>query len=157
MNLLCKKVIKVLKKKKLTLSLAESCTGGLLSSYITSISGSSNIFEFSLVTYSNKSKLKILKIPKKIINKYGSVSKECCKLMVENLSKIIKSDISLSITGIAGPKGRMKNKPVGLVFIGLKKGKNIKVNKFLFKNKGRIYIQKTTVNEALKLILNSCK
>ena len=155
MKLLCKKVIKVLKKKKLTLSVAESCTGGLLSSYITSIPGSSNVFEFGLVTYSNKSKFKILKISKKIIKKYGSVSKECCEHMVKNLNKISKSSLSLSITGIAGPKGYTQNKPVGLVFIGHMKRNKINIYKFLFKNKGRIYIQKATAKKALKLILNS--
>ena len=124
----------------------------MLSSKFTSISGSSKIFKMGLVTYSNKSKINILKIPKKTIEKYGAVSVQCCLAMVNNLSKISKSKISIAITGIAGPKGGTKNKPVGLVYIGLKTGKIIKINKFIFKKKGRIPIQKATTEKAIKLI-----
>ena len=121
MKNLSKKVVQKLIKKKLKVSFAESCTGGLLSSSITSISGSSKVFNLGLVTYSNKAKMNILKVPKKIISKYGAVSKECCLSMVKNLSKISKANISISITGIAGPKGGTKQKPIGLVYIGIKK------------------------------------
>ena len=89
------KLVKKLTKKKLKISFAESCTGGLLSSSITSISGSSKVFNLALVTYSNKTKIKILKVPSKILTKYGAVSKECCKSMVKNLSKISKANISI--------------------------------------------------------------
>ena len=157
MNKLLKKVTNILKKKKLQISFAESCTGGLLSSSITSISGSSKIFSFSLITYSNKSKINFLKVPKKIIQKYGSVSKQCCLSMVNNLSKISKSNISVSITGIAGPSGGSKNKPVGLVYIGIKKNKKIKIEKFLFKNKGRSFVRKSTMKKTLSLILSFIK
>tara|TARA_B100000029_G_scaffold491852_1_gene552496 strand:- start:414 stop:890 length:477 start_codon:yes stop_codon:yes gene_type:complete len=153
MKKLSKKIINLLKKKRLKIAFAESCTGGMLSSSITSISGSSKVFTMGLITYSNKSKYDILKVPKKIISKNGSVSIQCCLSMVNNLRKISKSDISVSITGIAGPKGGTKEKPVGLVYIGIKKGNNIKIKKNLFKNKGRSYIQKATVNKALKLII----
>ena len=108
MKNLTNKVVQKLIKKKLKISFAESCTGGLLSSSITSISGSSKIFNLGLVTYSNKAKINILKVPKKIIDKYGAVSKECCLSMVKNLSKISKANISVSITGIAGPNGGTK-------------------------------------------------
>jgi PncC family amidohydrolase len=108
-----------------------------------------------LVTYSNNSKVKLLKVPKKTITKYGAVSHETCLSMVKNLSKISKANISISITGIAGPKGGTKEKPVGLVYIGFKKGNKIMIKKNLFKNKRRIRIQKTTVNEALKIVLNN--
>ena len=147
-----KKIISILIKRNITISVAESCTGGMLSSKFTSISGSSKIFKMGLVTYSNESKINILKIPKKTIEKYGAVSVQCCLAMVNNLSKISKSKISIAITGIAGPKGGTKNKPVGLVYIGLKTGKIIKINKFIFKKKGRIPIQKATTEKAIKLI-----
>ena len=149
-----KKVFLLLKKKKLNLSVAESCTGGMFSSSINSISGSSKVFNMGLVTYSNQAKISMLKIPKKIINKYGAVSVQCCLAMVNNLSKISKSNICISITGIAGPKGGTKQKPVGLVYVGIKKNKIIKINKYLIKNRGRRYIQNTTVKKALQLIHN---
>ena len=154
MSNLSLKIVKLLTKKKLTVSLAESCTGGLLSSLITSISGSSKVFNMGLVTYSNNAKVKLLKVPKKTITKYGAVSYETCLSMVKKLSKISKSDISISITGVAGPNGGTKDKPVGLVYIGLKKGSKIFIKKNLFKSKKRISIQKATVNQALKMILN---
>ena len=148
------KILKILTKRKLTLSFAESCTGGLLASSITSLSGSSKVFNMGLVTYSNNAKIKLLKVPKKTITKYGAVSYETCLSMVKNLSKISKSNISISITGIAGPNGGTKKKPVGLVYIGLKKGSKTIIKKNLFKNKKRISIQKATVYKVLKMILN---
>ena len=151
------KIIKILKKKKFKIAFAESCTGGLLSSTITSINGSSKVFTMGLVTYSNQSKNIILKVPNKILKKYGAVSEQCCLSMVKNLGKISKSDISLSITGIAGPSGGTKQKPVGLVYVGVKKHNKINVKKYLFKNKGRDYIRKNTVNRSLSLILNLIK
>ena len=152
MKNLADKIVKKLIKKKLKISFVESCTGGMLSSAITSINGSSKIFDLGLITYSNKSKINILKIPKRIINKYGTVSKECCLGMVENLNKISKTDIALSITGIAGPKGATALKPVGLVYIGIKKGNKITIKKNLFKPKKRNHIQKAAVKTSLKLI-----
>ena len=141
-------------KKKIKISLAESCTGGLFASTITSVHGSSKIFSLGLVTYSNQSKIKILKVNKSIINKYGAVSSQCCRAMAEGLSKISKANFYISITGIAGPKGGSKSKPVGLVYIGILKGKKILINKSLFRTKNRISIQKATVKKALN-ILNS--
>ena len=157
MKKLSQKIVRLLTKKKLKISLAESCTGGLLSSSITSISGSSKVFTIGLVTYSNQSKISILKVPINIIRKYGAVSYETCLSMVKNLGKISKTNISVSITGIAGPKGGTKQKPVGLVFIGIKKGNKTLVRKYLFKNKKRTSIQKTAVNKALNLILSFIK
>ena len=148
-----KNIIKKIIKKKLKISVAESCTGGLLSSAITSVSGSSKIFNFGLVTYSNKSKIKILKIPKKIIRKYGAVSEQVCKAMVKKLNEIDETNISISVSGIAGPKGGTKKKPVGLIYIGIKKGYKVIIKKCLFKNKSRTYIQNAAVNQCLKLIL----
>ena len=157
MKKLSQKVVKLLDKKKLNISFAESCTGGFLSSSITSISGSSKVFTIGLVTYSNQAKINILKVPKKTIIKYGAVSYETCLSMVKNLSKISKTNISLSITGVAGPKGGTRDKPVGLVYIGIKKGNKTFVKKYLFKNKKRNLIQKLTVKEALNLILAFAK
>ena len=152
-----KKIVSLLKRKKLKISFAESCTGGLLSSTITSVSGSSKVFNLGLVTYSNQSKIKVLKVSKKIIKKYGSVSEQVCRAMVKNVSKIGKTNISVSITGIAGPSGGTKIKPVGLVYVGIKKGNRTEVKKYLFKNKGRSYIQKAAVNKSLGLILSFLK
>ena len=157
MKKISQKVVKLLTKKKFKIAFAESCTGGLLSSSITSISGSSKIFTLGLVTYSNQSKISILKVPKSIIRKNGAVSYEACLSMVKNLSRISKTNISVSITGIAGPKGGAKQKPVGLVFIGIKKGNKTLVKKYLFKNKKRISIQRITVIKALNLILSYFK
>ena len=139
MKKLTQKLVNFLNKKKLKVSFAESCTGGLLSSYITSISGSSKVFTLGLVTYSNQTKIDILKVPKKIIIKHGAVSYETCLSMVKNLNRISKTNISVSITGVAGPKGGTKQKPIGLVYIGVKKGNKILVKKFLFKSKKRNY------------------
>ena len=141
-------------KKKISISVAESCTGGLLSSKFTKLSGSSEYFQMGLVTYSNKAKIKILKVKKKIIDKYGSVSPQCCRSMVQNLSKLSKSKINVSITGIAGPRGGTKEKPVGLVYIGLKKGNKVLVTKNLFSKKQRNNIQILTVKKTINLILN---
>ena len=157
MKKLSQKIVNVLRKKGLKISFAESCTGGLLSSSITSISNSSKVFTLGLVTYSNQSKISLLKIPKKIISKHGAVSYETCLSMVKNLNKISKTNISVSITGIAGPKGGTKKKPVGLVFIGIKKGNKTLVKKYLFKNKKRSSIQRVTVDKALNLILSFAK
>ncbi len=143
MKIKSKKILKILKRKRLKISFVESCTGGMLSSAITSISGSSKVFTLGLITYSNQSKIKVLKVPKNILKNHGAVSMKCCLSMVNNLSKISKSNINVSITGIAGPKGGTKQKPVGLVFIGIKKDKKIILKRCLFANKGRNYIQQS--------------
>ena len=152
-----KKIISLLKKRGMKLAIAESCTGGMLSSAITSISGSSKVFTMGLVTYSNQAKKSVLKVPQKIINKYGAVSVQCCLAMVNNLSKISNSKVCVSITGIAGPKGGSEQKPVGLVYIGIRVGKKVIVNKCNFKNKGRIFIQKQTVKKTLNLLAQLIK
>ncbi len=152
-----KKIVSLLKRKKLKLAIAESCTGGMLSGAITSVGGASKVFSMGLVTYSNQAKIGLLKIPKKIIQKHGAVSIQCCLSMVNNLSKISKSKVCISITGIAGPSGGTKKKPVGLVYIGIKSGKKILVSKNQFKNKGRSSIQKATVKKALNLTLKQIK
>ena len=157
MKKLSQKIVKLLTKKKLKISFAESCTGGLLSSSITSISGSSKVFAIGLVTYSNQSKISILKVPINIIRKHGAVSYEACLSMVKNINKISKTNISVSVTGIAGPNGGTKKKPLGLVFIGIKKGNKTLVRKCLFKNKKRSAIQRAAVSKSLNLILSFLK
>ena len=157
MKKLSQKIVRLLVKKRLKISFAESCTGGLLSTTITSISGSSKVFTIGFVTYSNQSKIIALKVPKKIIRKYGAVSYETCLSMVKNLNKISKTNISVSVTGIAGPRGGSKKKPVGLVFIGIKKGYKTLVRKYLFKNKKRSAIQRAAASKSLNLILSFLK
>ena len=157
MKELSKKVINLLRKKKLKISFAESCTGGMLASSITAIRGSSKIFTLGLITYSNQSKINILKVRRNIIIKHGAVSYETCLSMVKNLSLMSKTQVSVSITGVAGPGGGTKSKPVGLVYIGVKKGKKILIKKYLFKSKKRKSIQKSSVNKALNLVLSIAK
>jgi PncC family amidohydrolase len=152
-----KSLVKILIKKKLKIAFAESCTGGLLASSITSVSGASKIFNLGLITYSNQAKIKFLKVNKNIIKKYGAVSHECCLEMVNNLSKISKANINVSITGIAGPKGGTKQKPVGLVYIGIKKGNKTQIIKGFFKSNKRSSIQKASVKKALNLVLRIAK
>ena len=157
MKNIAKKIVYILQKKKLKISFAESCSGGMLASAITNVSGSSKVFNLGLITYSNDAKIKILKVPKKIIKKYGAVSGQVCKSMVKNVSKIANTNISVSVTGIAGPRGGTRKKPVGLVYIGIKSENKIKIKKYLFKNKGRTYIQKSTVKKCLELITSAIK
>ena len=149
-QLLHKKLI----KKKLTISVAESCTGGLLAHNFTKLANSSKYFQMGLTTYSNQAKIKILKVNKNIIKKNGAVSKECCKSMVQNLSKISKSKINVSITGIAGPGGASIDKPVGLVYIGIKKGKTLLIKENKFKSNNRNLIQTFTVKKVIKIIID---
>ena len=157
MKKLSQKIIKLLEKKRLKISFAESCTGGLLSATITQITGSSKVFTTGFVTYSNQSKINTLKVPENTIRKYGAVSYETCLSMVKNLNKISKTNISVSVTGIAGPKGGSKKKPIGLVFIAIKKGNKTLVRKYLFKNKKRSAIQRAAVSKSLNLILSFLK
>jgi len=147
-----KNLVKILTKKKLKIAFAESCTGGMLASEITSVSGASKVFGIGLVTYSNQAKITVLKVNKSIIQKYGAVSPQCCKAMVKNLSKISKAQINVSITGIAGPNGGTKKKPVGLVYIGVKKNNKIFITKNIFKEKSRKAIQKSTIKKTFKII-----
>ena len=142
--LLSEKIIKKLIKKNISISVAESFTGGLLTSEIISLPGSSKIFNMGLITYSNESKLKILNIKNNTLNKYGAVSKQIANQMVNNLYKLSKSKICISTTGIAGPSGGSKKKPVGLTFIGIKIMNKTIIFEKKFKG-SRIIIQKKAV------------
>ena len=152
MKLHIKKIINKLINKKLTISVAESCTGGLLSSTLTSFTGASQFYTLGLITYSNSSKVNLLKISNKYLIKHGAVSKQTCLAMVKNLNNIAKTHISVSTTGVAGPSGGTILKPVGLIYIGIKTRKKTVCKKFLIKNKGRNYIQRESVKKALRLI-----
>ena len=147
-----KQIIAKLKKNKIKLSIAESCTGGMLAQTITSVSGASNVFSFGIVNYSNQSKIKYLKVPYKIIKKYGAVSEECCYSMVTKLANISDAKLNIAITGIAGPDGGTNKKPVGLVYIGIKKNTRVEIKKFLFKVKNRKSIRENSIKKSLELI-----
>ena len=137
-------------EKKLTVTTAESCTGGMIASSIVSVSGSSAIFKSSVVTYSNEMKSKILNIPLKSINENGAVSKVIAYTMAYNVLDLMNSDISIAVTGIAGPGGGSKNKPVGLVYIGIGTKQNIVTKRYLFKG-NRLKVRQETTLKALKL------
>ena len=156
-NKLSKKLLEICAKKNMKLLTAESCTGGLLSANITGIAGSSDVFSYGFICYSDESKKNFLNVNNETLNSYGAVSYETCLYMVKNLNKISKTNISVSITGIAGPKGGTKKKPVGLVYIGIKKGNKTLVKKYLFKNKKRNLIQRAAVNKVLNSVLSFAK
>ncbi len=149
-------LVPLLIKKNLSISTAESCTGGLLASKITEVPNSSKVFNFGLVTYSNKSKEKLLNIKKNTLKKYGAVSSQTCMEMVENLSRLSKSNICISITGVAGPSGGSKVKPVGLVYVGIKSKNITRIYEFrLKKDLSRKKIQSSIINKVFKLIFSS--
>ena len=152
---LYKKIINQLIENNITVSVAESCTGGKLSKCFTDHQGVSKIFEMGLVTYSNNSKNLILNISLKLISQKGAVSEEIAKKMIDNLSKISNSKICISTTGIAGPNGGSKDKPVGLVYVGIKFNKRDKIYKKKFSG-NRKKIQDKTINfifEEIKKLL----
>ena len=145
------KVFKLCLKKKVKLTFAESCTGGLLSSLITSYPNSSKIFTSGYITYSNLSKQRMLGVKSKTLIKYGAVSKEVAREMVNGAWKKNKVNIALSITGIAGPTGKTKGKKIGLVYIGIKSKKGIQINEFDFKG-NREKIRLVSVEKAIDMI-----
>ena len=143
----------VLRKKKIKIAVAESCSGGLISYNLTKLPGSSKYFIMGVICYSNASKIKFLKVKKETLLKYGAVSVETCKQMCKNLLKISKSNIAISITGIAGPDGGSIQKPIGLVYIGIASKRKIEIKKFLYSEKlSRINIQQETLKSTIKLI-----
>ena len=144
---------KVLRKKKIKIAVAESCSGGLISYNLTKLPGSSKYFVMGVICYSNASKIKFLKVKKETLLKYGAVSVETCKQMCKNLLKISKSNIAISITGIAGPDGGSIQKPIGLVYIGIASEKEIEIKEFLYSKKlSRVNIQQETLKSTIKLI-----
>ena len=144
-----------LTKNKIKVAVAESCTGGLISYNLTKIPGASKFFMVGIVSYSNISKLDLLKVRKKTLTKYGAVSAEICKEMCNNLLKISKTNIAISVTGIAGPDGGTKKKPIGLVYVGICSKNKLEIKKFNFGKKlSRINIQNQTLKKTIKLIEN---
>ena len=144
-----------LKKNKIKVAVAESCTGGLISYNLTKIPGASKFFMVGIVSYSNISKLDLLKVRQKTLTKYGAVSAEICKEMCNNLLKISKTNIAISVTGIAGPDGGTKKKPIGLVYVGICSKNKLEIKKFNFGKKlSRINIQNLTLKKTIKLIEN---
>ena len=154
---LTKKVVKECEKQKRTLAVAESCTGGMLSSHITSISGSSEIFDRGFITYSNNAKIDLINVKKKTIEKFGAVSKETAIEMAEGAIKNSLASLAISITGVAGPGGGTSLNPIGTVYIALKIDDKKDVKKFIFQDKGRDFIRKASVYEALQLLLHILK
>jgi PncC family amidohydrolase len=153
---LLKKVSNLLKEKNLKLATAESCTGGLIANTLTNISGSSDYFDRGIVSYSNKAKTELLGVSEDIIKKYGAVSKQVVKVMAEGIRLKSNVDIGVATTGIAGPTGGTKEKPVGLVFIGISTKKGTYIRRYKF-NGNRLQNKELTCNAALWMILEHIK
>ena len=153
---LVENVAKILLTNNLTLSTAESCTGGLLSNNLTNIPNSSHFFKAGLIPYSNESKTNLLNIPSNILKVKGAVSKEVAILMARNIRKKIQTDFGLALTGIAGPNGGTKEKPTGLVFIALSHKTQESCHQYQFKG-NRISIKNQATQESLTLLLKSLK
>ena len=152
-----KEVFELASLKKIVIASAESCTGGMLSSYITSVSGSSNIFDRGFITYSNDAKINMINVKKKTIDQFGAVSKETAIEMAEGTIKNSLASLAISITGVAGPGGGTSVNPVGTVYIASIIDDKKDVKKFNFQDKGRDFIRRASVYEALKLLLNTLK
>ena len=142
----------MLKAKGLKLASAESCTGGLFADAIISIPGTSDIFDRALVTYSNKAKMEELGVKAETLEKYGAVSEETAREMVNGLAKVSGADICVSVTGIAGPDGGTLDKPVGLVYTALRFNDKVVVKENKFRNAGRNSIRKRSVLTMLDMI-----
>lgn len=147
-----KTLAKKLLDQKKTIAIAESCTGGLLANSLTNISGSSQFFWLGVIAYDNKAKIKLLKIPATTIKKYGAVSLPVVKTMARNVRGLLNTDIGVGITGIAGPSGGSKDKPVGLVFIAVATHSKILTQEYHFKG-SRLSIKNQSVQKAINLIV----
>ncbi|MDP8260783.1 MAG: CinA family protein [Candidatus Kappaea frigidicola] len=156
-NEINKKVAILLKVNNVNLAAAESCTGGLFSDYITNISGASTYFKGCIVAYSNQSKVDMLKVPKKLLKNYGAVSAQVALAMASGAREVFSSDIAISVTGIAGPQGGTKNKPVGLVYICLVNQDNIKVTKKIILKGSRNSIKLKAVYTMLCMLYDYLK
>ena len=148
-----KRVTDLLKQKKLTVAIAESCTGGLIAHTITNISGSSDYFERGIVSYSNEAKIELLDVAEDLLIKFGAVSEQVAKAMAEGIRTKSNVDIGVSTTGIAGPTGGTNDKPVGLVYIAVSTSEETIVKKFQFSG-DRLQNKESTCNEALQILLD---
>jgi len=151
---LVNKVSDELKKHQVTIATAESCTGGLLAHTLTNVSGSSEYFDRGVICYSNTAKMNLLGIPAQLLNNYGAVSKEVAAAMAKAIQQRSQVDIGIATTGIAGPTGGTKDKPVGLVFIGVSTKETVVVKEFLFSG-DRLAIKDNTCTTALELLLET--
>jgi len=149
---LAKRAGELLKEMGLTLSLAESCTGGLIAHRITNVSGSSNYFLGGVVAYSNKAKEKILGVPHEILVQYGAVSEESARAMAEGARRLFASDLALGVTGIAGPTGGTPEKPVGLVYIALAAEEEVKCERYIWKG-DRLQNKAQSAEAALEMLI----
>lgn len=145
-----------LKKQKLTVATAESCTGGLIAHSLTNIPGSSEYFERGIVSYSNKAKMDLLGVPEKLIEEHGAVSEQVAKVMAEGIKKKSNVDIGVATTGIAGPTGGTEEKPVGLVYIAVSTSKDTKVKRFQFTG-NRLQNKERTCNAVLWMLFDYLK
>lgn len=149
-----RKLLKLAKSRGVKLAVVESCTGGQLSALITSVSGASEVFDCGIVTYSNEAKQEFVGVKKETLKKYGAVSSKVAKEMAKGLKVKRELDYVVSITGIAGPKSDVSQKPVGLVFVGYAGRNWVKADQFNFKG-SRINVQKKSCLEALRILLNN--
>ena len=146
-------IINFLVENKITVGTAESCTGGLLAAAFTSYPGVSSIYQNGVITYSNEAKNKLLKVSSETLRRNGAVSRQVCAQMCFNLAKSSKCQLTLATTGVAGPSGGTKTKPVGLVYVGVCYQKTIYIKKLQFSSKlSRLQIQKGTVKECFEMI-----
>ena len=150
------RLLKALLDKGLTLSIAESCTGGLLANRITNIPGSSKVFLLGIIAYANSANYRLLKIPEKTIRNYGAVSSPTARLMAEGARRLGGSDLGIGLTGIAGPGGGNKSKPVGTVFIAVSSSRKTLVKKFHFTG-SRLRIKKQAADKAIQMLLEAIK
>jgi len=150
------KVSSLLKKQRLTIATAESCTGGLIAHTLTNVSGSSDYFDRGIISYSNNAKIKLLDVPEELIKKYGAVSEQVAKAMADGVRKKSNVDIGIATTGIAGPTGGTPSKPVGLVYIGVSNSDNTFVKKYLFTG-NRLENKEQACNEGLLLLYDYLK
>lgn len=153
LNSLAEKAVSVLKQNNISIATAESCTGGLLSALITSVSGASSVFGLGVCSYSPKSKNEILKVKEQTLEKYGTVSEATAKEMAENVRILANADIGLAVTGVAGPQPT-ENKPIGLVYIALSDKKLTTVKQLNIENNGRDFIRNTAAKEIFDLLIN---
>lgn len=145
------KLISILTIRNIQLAIAESCTGGYISHMFTNISGASKVFERGIVCYSNQAKIDLLNVDPRIIEKYGAVSKNVVRILADSVRVLSKADIGIGISGIAGPTGGTKDKPVGLVFIGFSTEKEINIEKYHFKT-DRIDFKKRVLEKVLEIL-----
>lgn len=146
-----KEVGELLAKHNLTLAVAESCTGGLISHRITNVPGSSKYFEIGIVAYSNDAKVELLKVPKRVLKEHGAVSSQTAIAMAQGVRRVSRADLGLGITGIAGPAGGTEQKPVGLVYIALATERAVGYEEFRFKGE-RLEIKEKVADEALRIL-----